>query len=158
MAIKMSPLSLEEQSKTGFTHKAILNYADIATLGGAATAVSINLLPYTAGTAFMAAAYKVVGTGFVGPSITNLTIELGWNGATTDDPNGLIEASEIATAGTEVLYLLGNGVAFATKVTGYVALDAGNIQAVLTATGANLNVLTAGEVHVYVKAIDLTQY
>jgi hypothetical protein len=158
MASKTYPLSLEEQAKTGFTHKSIFTYSDIATAAGAATAVSMNVLPYTAGTAFQACAYKVVGTGFVGPSITNLTVELGWNGATTDDPNGLIEASEIATAGTEVLYLLGNGVAFATKVTGYVALDAGNIQAVFTATGANLNVLTAGEIHIYLKAVDLTAY
>jgi hypothetical protein len=158
MALKTQVLSLEEQAKTGFTHKSIITYADIAAAGVGGTAVSMNLLPYTAGTAFQAAAYKVVGTGFVGASVTNLTIELGWNGATTDDPNGLIEASEIATAGTEVLYLLGNGVAFATKVTGYVALDAGNIQAVFTATGANLDVLTSGEVHVFLKAVDLTAY
>jgi hypothetical protein len=158
MALKTYPLSLEEQSKTGFTHKSVLTYSDIATLGGAATAVSIDLLPYVAGDAFQACAYKIVGTGFVGPSVTNLTVELGWNGATTDDPNGLIEASEIATAGTEVLYLLGNGVAFATKVTGYVALDAGTIQTVFTATGANLNVLTAGEIHIYVKKVSLANY
>jgi hypothetical protein len=158
MALKTSVLSLEEQAKTGFTHKSVLTYSDIATLGGANTAVTISLLPYTAGTAFQAAAYKIVGTGFVGPSITNLTVIVGWNGATTDDDNGLIEASEIATAGTEVLYLLGNGEAFATKKSGYVALDAGSIQAVFTATGANLNVLTEGEIHIYLKAVDLKQY
>lgn len=158
MALKTSILSLEEQAKTGFTHKSVITYSDIATAGGAATAATMSLLPYTAGTAFQAAAYKIVGAGFVGPSITNLTVIVGWNGATTDDDNGLIEASEIATAGTEVLYLLGNGVAFQTKATGYVALDAGSIQAVFTATGANLNVLTAGEIHIYLKEVDLTAY
>lgn len=158
MALKTSVLSLEEQAKTGFTHKTVITYSDIATAGGANTAVSMDIFPYTAGVAFQACAYKIVGAGFVGPSVTNLTVELGWNGASTDDPNGLIEASEIATAGTEILYLLGNGVAFATKVTGYVALDAGTIQAVFTATGANLNVLTAGEIHIYLKAVDLTAY
>lgn len=158
MAIKTYQLSENEQSKTGFTHKSIITYSDLVTAGGATTAATIDLLPYTAGTAFQAAAYKVVGTGFVGPSVTNLTIIVGWNGATTDDDNGLIEASELATAGTEVLYLLGNGVAFATKVTGYVALDAGSIQATFAATGANMNVLTSGEVHVYIKAVDLTKY
>lgn len=158
MALKTSILSLEEQAKTGFTHKSVITYSDIATAGGANTAVTMSLLPYSAGTAFQAAAYKIVGTGFVGPSITNLTVIVGWNGGTTDDDNGLIEASEIATAGTEVLYLLGNGEAFATKKSGYVALDAGSIQAVFTATGANLNVLTAGEIHIYLKAVDLTAY
>lgn len=157
MAQLAIPLSLEEQAKTGFTHKSIITYADVAAISGATTAGAIAIHPYTAGTAFQAAAYKLV-SGFVGASVTNLTIEVGWNGASTDDPNGLIEASEIATAGTEVNYLLGNGVAFATKVTGYAALDAGNIEATFTATGANLSVLTAGEVHVYLKAVDLTKY
>jgi hypothetical protein len=157
MAIKTSALSLEEQAKTGFTHKSIISYSDIATAGGATTAATISLMPYTAGFAFQACAYKLV-TGFAGTSITNLTVELGWNGATTDDPNGLIEASEIATAGTEINYLLGNGVAFATKVTGYAALDAGSIQAVFAATGANMDALTSGELHVFIKAVDLTAY
>lgn len=158
MALKTSILSVEEQAKTGFTHKSVITYSDIATAGGAATAVSMDLLPYTAGTAFQAAAYKIVGAGFVGPSVTNLTVAVGWNGATTDDADGLITATEIATAGTEILYLLGNGAAFAANATGYVALDAGSIQAVFTATGANLNVLTAGEIHVYLKMVDLTAY
>jgi hypothetical protein len=99
-----------------------------------------------------------VGTGFVGPSVTNLTVAVGWNGATTDDADGLIAATEIATAGTEILYLLGDGAAFAANKTGYVALDAGSIQAVFTATGANLNVLTSGEIHVFLKAVDMTKY
>lgn len=158
MALKTSILSIEEQAKTGFTHKSVISYSDIAAAAGAATAVTMSLLPYTAGTAFQAAAYKIVGTGFVGPSVTNLTVIVGWNGATTDDDNGLITASEIATAGTEILYLLGNGAAFAANATGYVALDAGSIQAVFTATGANLNVLTSGEIHIYLKAVDLTAY
>lgn len=158
MALKTSILSVEEQAKTGFTHKSVITYSDIATAGGAATAVSMDLLPYTAGTAFQAAAYKIVGAGFVGPSVTNLTVAVGWNGATTDDADGLITATEVATAGTEILYLLGNGAAFAANATGYVALDAGSIQAVFTATGANLNVLTAGEIHVYLKMVDLTAY
>lgn len=149
-------LSIEEQAKTGFTDKAIITFSDLAALGAVASG-AIAIFPYTAGTVFQQCAYKLV-SGFVGTSVTNLTIELGWNGGTTDDPNGLIEASEIATAGTEVNYLLGNGVAFATKVTGYAALDAGNIEATFTATGANLDALTAGEVHVYLKAVDLTKY
>lgn len=157
MAIQVVQLNAAEQARTGgFTHKAIITYAEVAAIAGVTTAGAIALMPYTAGTAFQAAAYKLV-TGFAGTSITNLTIEVGWNGASTDDPNGLIEASEIATAGTEINYLLANGAAFATKLSGYVALDAGNIEATFTSTGANLSVLTSGEIHVYLAATDLTK-
>lgn len=157
MALKTIPLSNEEALKTGFTHKSIITYTEVAAIG-AATGGALVLAPYTAGTAFQAAAYKVVGTGFVGASVTNLTVKVGWNGATTDDDDGLIAASEICTAGTEILYLLGDGAAFAANKTGYVALDAGNIEATFTSTGANLSAMTAGEVHIYLKLVDLTKY
>lgn len=155
MAQVAYPLSLEEQAETGFTHKAIIKAADVAALG-ASTTGAIAIYPYVNGIVFRDAATKLV-SGFVGESVTNLTIEVGWNGASTDDPNGLIEATELATAGTEVLYQLGNGVAFATKVTGYAPLDAGNIEAAFTSTGANLSVITAGEVHVYLTAYDMSK-
>ena len=77
MALKTSILSLEEQAKTGFTHKSVITYSDIATAGGAATAATMSLLPYTAGTAFQAAAYKIVGTGFVGPHQVRYALERG---------------------------------------------------------------------------------
>lgn len=151
-AIAIQELSLEERVKTGCSHRAIIDYTDLTDTAG--TAKTLVLLPYQARDLFNVAFFDLV-SGFVGPSITNLTIELGWNGAAVDDPNGLIEAAELATAGTEILAGDATGVAFATKRTGFAAQEAGNIEAVLTSTGANLSVLTAGKVFVYLNRVRL---
>jgi hypothetical protein len=150
-------LSLEEQAKTGFTHKAVIDYTDLVSVGGASTSAVFDLIPYTAGYLFQAAAYKLV-TAFDGGDTTNLTLDVGWNGASTDDDDGLLNGYEIHVDATEVLYGDGNGAAFATLRTGYAALDAGDIEATFTATGANCNVLTAGEIHIYLKAVNLAKF
>jgi hypothetical protein len=153
--MNVEQLGIELQARTGFTHKFTIDYTDLVALGAAGSG-AIVLAPYTAGTFVLAAAHRVE-SGFVGPSVTNLVIDVGHNGATTDDPDAYIDNVEIATAGTEILYQDGNGAVFATLRTGYGAADAGNIEATFTATGANLNVLTAGKVHVYLKIVDLTK-
>lgn len=154
--MKTLTLSNEEANRTGFTTKAILTFADLAALG-AVTSGAIVLAPYTAGTACQQAAYKVV-TAFDGGATSALALDVGWNGATTDDADGLLDNFEVHADATEVLYGLGNGAAFATLLTGYAALDAGNFEATFTATGGNLNALTAGEIHIYLKIVDLTKY
>jgi len=157
MAIKTYPLAETEASKTGFTHKSIISYADIVTAGGAATSAVIALLPYTAGTLFGAAAYRVV-TAFDGGATSGMLLDVGHNGGTTDDPDSLLDAYEVHVDSTEILYGDGNGAVFATLRTGYAALDAGNIEATFTLTGGNANALTTGEVHVFLKVVDLTKY
>jgi len=151
--MKIFELSNAQAAATGFTHRFEITFADCTTAGAAQT---ISLAAYTARMGVTAAAFKLV-SGWVGPSITNVTLELGWNGAAVDDPNGLIEAAELATAGTEILAGDGTGAAFATKRTGFFAQEAGAFEAVLTASGANINVNTAGEVHVYMRIVDLTK-
>jgi hypothetical protein len=153
--MKTLALSNEERAQTGFTHKAILTYEDVAALGANASG-AIALAAYTAGVLFHKAAYKVV-TAFDGGATSALALDVGWNGATTDDADGLIDNYEIHVDATEVLYGDGNGAAFATLRTGYAALDAGNLEATFTATGGNLNLLTAGEVHIYWAQTDLTK-
>jgi hypothetical protein len=142
----ITQLGVEEMARTGFTHKAVIAYTDLNTT--ASTTLAIALTSYTAKTFFSQAGYRLV-TAFDGTSTTALTVELGWNGATTDDPNGLIEALEIHNDGTEITGSDGTGVAFATKRTGYMALDAGNLEALFTATTANLTDLSSGEIHLY---------
>jgi hypothetical protein len=149
-------LSNDEAAASGFTHKAIITYADVAAIAGATTAGVIDLDTYTAGTAFTAAAYKVV-TAFDGGSTSALSLDVGWNGGTTDDADGLIAAQEIHVDATEILYGLGDGAAFAANATGYIALDAGDLEATFTSTGANLSTLTAGEVHIYWRKTDFTK-
>lgn len=153
--MKLIQLSAQEQARHGFTHKAIVYYTDLTALG-AVTSGAVALMAYTAGFKFSDAAYRIV-TNFDGGATSALTLELGWNGGTTDDPNGLIEAISVHADGTPIAAGDGTGAAFATKRTGYVALDAGNIEATFAATGANFNVLTQGELEIYLSACDLTK-
>lgn len=153
--MKTLALSNEERALTGFTHKAIITYADLVALG-AVTSGAIAIFAYTAGMLFKSAAYKLV-TAFDGGATSALTLDVGWNGASTDDDDGLLNGYEVHKDASEVLYADGNGAAFATLRTGYAALDAGNIEATFAATGANLDVLDAGEIHIYLGVVDLTK-
>ena len=153
--MKISKLSAEETRESGFTHKAAITFADFASVA-ATTKVHVIFSGLVAGFLVRNAAFRLV-SGFVGASVTNLTLQLGWNGASSDDDNGLIEAVELATAGTEILAGDATGAAFATKRTGFAPQEAAAIEALFTATGANLSVLTAGEVHIYLAVSDLSK-
>jgi hypothetical protein len=152
----MTELQLSNQEALlGFTHKYSITYADLVALGAVASG-TVDLQTYVAGIAYRDAAYRLV-TAFDGGATSALTFELGYNGATTDDADGLLDGYEVHADATEVLYGLANGADFATLKTGYVALDAGTLQATFAATGGNLNALTAGEIVVLVKRVDLTK-
>ncbi len=144
----------QESAATGFSHKFVIPYTDLT--GTAGVTLAIPVLAYTAGCFFDRAAYKVV-TAFDGGATSALALDVGHNGATVDDPDSLIDNYEIHVDATEVLYGDANGAVFATLRTGYCALDAGNIEVTFTATGANLTALTQGEVHIYLRMIDLAK-
>lgn len=149
-------LGEQEKADCGFTHKFVIPYTDMTSTAG--TTLTIDLMSVTAGTVVKNVAHKVV-TNFDGGATSALTLDLGYDlAAGTDDPNGFIEAVSVHADGTPVAYGLANGAAFATKLTGYAFLEAATIDALFTATGANLTALTQGEVHVYVELADLTKY
>lgn len=147
-------LGEQEASATGFSHKFVVPYTDLT--GTAGLTLAVPLIAYTAGTLFDKAAYKLV-TAFDGGATTNMALDVGHNGASTDDPDSLIDNYETHLDATEVAYGDGNGAVFATLRTGYAALDAGNIEATFTAIGANLTALTQGEVHIYLHLVDLAK-
>lgn len=151
--MKVFALSNAQQAQLGFTHRFEIPYTDLSST--ASTGLAVVLAAYVAGRGVTGAAFKLV-TPFDGGATTNLTIKVGHNGATTDDDDSLIAATELHLDGTEILYGDGNGAAFATLRTGYFPLDAGNYEATFTATGANLTALTTGEVHVYLNIVDLS--
>lgn len=151
--MEVTKLSAEETRESGFTHKAVISHEDCDAAATTQTFTLINDL--TVGNIVRGAAFRLV-EGFVGASVTNLTVHVGWNGATADDADGILEAVELATAGTEILAGDANGAAFATKRTGFAPQETTDIEAVITATGANVSALTAGEVHIYLQIADLS--
>lgn len=151
--MKSYVLSNAQQAQMGFTHRFEIVLSDLNTI--AATSGVVNLIPYLQGQGVTAAAYKLV-TNFLGGATSALTLQVGYDGASTDAANGLIAAISVHNASTPIAYGFGTGSAFAANATGYVPLDASGIYtATFTATGANLTALTQGEVHVYLNIVDL---
>lgn len=144
----------ETVAKTGFTDMVVIDFTDLVAKGATTSGV-FSLSTYTAGRYLFGPVATKLIAGFVGPSVTNLTVKIGHNGATTDDDDSLLELTELATAGTEILSTGSNGAAFATKLTGYSPQDAGAIEATFTSTGANLSVLTAGKIGILFTRTDL---
>lgn len=152
--MNIKKLSAEETRESGFTHKAVITHADLT---AAATTEALTILSGLGlGYLVRAAAFRLV-SGFVGTDVTALKLDVGWNGAAVDDADGLLDNYEIATAGTEILAGTGNGAAFAANITGFAPVEAATIEALFSATGANVSVLTAGEVHIYLAVSDLSK-
>lgn len=160
-------LTLQEQIKTGASHRIVVDYTDLTDTAG--TAKTLVVFPYIARDLIKDAWFDRVKT-FDGTSISSLVFKFGWNGASVDDDNGLIESTEISDAGTEILAGRGRvdpstvdgtyGAAEAAAVNslralfeGLQAQEAGNLELVFTSTGANLSVLTTGKLHVYFKLV-----
>ena len=140
-------LSAQEKSASPFTHKAVISYTDLT--GTAATSLALTVGKAVLGTMITAAGYRLV-MPFDGGATTNLVIDFGYDYASlTDDPDAFIDNLELHLDGTEILGADGNGAVFATLRTGWYALEAADLEVLLTATGANLTALTTGEVHVY---------
>lgn len=158
-------LGTAERAASGFTHKFVITFEDLndAAIADASTG-AIQLLPYALGTAIQAVAVLLT-TAFSGGSGTGLTLSLGYNGDTADDDDAFLRAKEVNAAGTEILGSTGDGAAFGevdetptgSILTGFLALESGWLEATFAPTGEATTGLTAGEVHIFVKASDLTK-
>ena len=140
-------LTAEERLKTGCSNAAIVDYTDINT--AAALTSTLAMLPYVSGDIINQALWDLV-TPFVGAGLTALTAQFGWNGATIDSAAGLIAAKSVLTGVAPVLSVGAPAGVLA-------AVEGGQLELVFTATGANLNVLTAGRLRLYYNKISQTQ-
>lgn len=146
--MKTLKLTTEESARTGFTHKAIISYAQ-GDFTAAATTQSWTLFTTAAGDIIKDAARK---------NVTNLAI----TGATTggfilgdgDDDNGyLVTASSLAGA-TPIAYQTGDGALLA--LTGGKVFTAAGALILKLTTDATSAATTAGEIHVYFKVASLS--
>ncbi len=151
---KIALNSVNERAMHGYTHRIKVLSTDLT---AAATTQTLSLITGMRKGHIVKDAALVLQTPFVGPSITNLTVDVGFDGASVDDADAFIDLVELASAGTEILACDGNGAAFATLRTGHAFVEAATITALFTATGANLSVLTAGEVWIYLNVVDLIE-
>lgn len=150
--MKTLTLSNEEKLQTGFTHKAVLDFADTAgtDFTAAATTQTFTLFTLAAGQVVDNIAYKL-DTTFTSGTITALTIALGDNGSST----AYLTAKSVFTGATPITYAAGDGAATNQSAgKAYTAADA--IKALFTATTANISTITAGKISIYFRVKDLT--
>jgi hypothetical protein len=152
--MEVIPLNNHERIATGCSHVAVIDYTDLS--GTAATTKTLSLFTYAARDLVDRAFFDLV-TPFDGGATSALTIDVGHNGASVDDADSLIDGVEVHVDGSEILASDGNGAAFATLRTGFAAQEAGAIEALFTATGANLTALTTGKIRVYFNVIQLSK-
>ena len=163
-------LSLEEKIKTGRDYCAIVDFADLK--GTAGLTKTIKVSPYVARDVLANGLFDLV-VPFKGAAITSLTMKAGVNGATIDDDDNLVEAVELCEDATEIL--AGAGGIDGSTVDGtygsqeaavlaslrarapFAAQEAGDVELVFTAVGANLTALTQGVVRFYWKHFSLPQ-
>lgn len=155
-----TPLSLQEQANSGFTHKLTIPYTDLT--GTAGTAKTIALMTLAAGQFVAGGAFYMSTTYTDGAAtLSSLTLKIGLDFAsgspTADDDDCLLEATELEATGTEIIAKDFNGASFATKRTGEACCEAATMNAIFTSTGANLSTLTAGSVTIFLKVVDLTK-
>jgi hypothetical protein len=141
--MKIYPLSMQERARTGFSHKINITYADLTDTAGLTK--TLKLLPDTgscaAGFCVQRSAIRVK-TFFSGGAVASMTASVGDSGSGTRFHN----AHNCFTAGVSF--------ALATTANMYTAAD--YVRVLFTATTGNLNVLTAGELEIYIHALQLT--
>jgi hypothetical protein len=143
----VTELPLQEQTKTGCTHVAVIDYTDLVA-AGATTATTLNLLAGRARDIVENVRYDLI-TPFDGGATSTMTLDVGYDLATgTDDPDAFVDAEVIHADGTEILASVGTG----TKLAAQAAYD---VEAVFTATDGNLNALTTGKIAIYFKIVRL---
>lgn len=150
-------LCAEEQRSSGYTDVIEIGVADLVAFGGVTTGVIPILVGLQAGDIIKDVDFNLI-TPFSGGAGTALKLNVGINGATIDSNNCFVNNIEVNSAGAEVLAGDGNGGAFATLRTGWAMVETGQVEAMFTATGANLNTLTAGLVQILVKKVRMGNY
>jgi len=140
----VTPLSWEERASTGFTHRFVIDYADFAS--GWTTATAYPLITLAAGQGVADAAFRLV-TAFDG-SGTDLALTVG-DGS---DVDRFIVSKTVHNDGTAVT-------SWHEKATtlphNYTSSD--TVDVIFTSTGGTLAALTTGEIHIFLKIVDLNK-
>jgi hypothetical protein len=144
--MKVFELPYETKAATGYTHKVIIERTDFTSTGNTQT---INLLSAPAGTVIRSVAHELI-TPLVSSdgTLTSAAYSIG----NTASATSLMDSTQVLTGATPVTYK-------AMTATAPVAITAAsqNIVAAFTATASKaLNTVTAGEIHVYLIAVRLT--
>lgn len=147
--MKIIPLSTIERQQGGFTHKFIITEADL-TVSATATAQVINLMALAVGMLVASVATRLItafqDAGDAASILTPLTV------GDTGSAARFLASQELNVNGTEIYHKAGTGTQLA-----YDTAD--TLQATFgpTTTGKTLLALTAGEVHIFARIVNLVE-
>lgn len=143
--MRIEPLAWEETVKSGFTHVSKVLFTDLNTT--ASTAKTLQVFPDTGNNVSGLLVIKVatkIAVAFGVTSITALNVIVGDSGST----NRFLASQELVS---------GTPVAFKVGTVPFAYVTATHVDAVFTATTANLTDLSAGELHIFIAVCDLNQ-
>jgi hypothetical protein len=151
--MNLIPLPFETRALTGYTHKAIVTYADLVSFGGATDVATVPLLTARVSDVVEKAAYRLVTPfDFSDGNIDSCTMAVGDDGST----GRFIDAQELAQDGTNILFYAGNAVASPLMPYAYIVANA--IDAVFTISGGGTPLMTettSGEVEIFLAIANL---
>jgi hypothetical protein len=136
------------QELTGFTDSIRITHADLTDTD---TAETINLA-VKAGTQVRNVAFKL-HTAFDGGSTSNLTLQVG----DSTDVDAFVSNSIIHVDSTEENYGPSVAAGVGGKLGKVFAAD-GNINMLFTSTGANINVLDAGDIEIFFNLVHVDEF
>ena len=140
--MEINKLPVETQALLGCNTEVVVDYTDLSDTAGTTKTLTVAVdagklvtggphilsTTFTDGAATMSSLAYVVGDG--------------------GDPDRYLTTTEVEETGTEVTYKAGTGTSNA-----YTGVD--TVDLAFTATGANLDTLTAGKLKVYLNIVDL---
>jgi hypothetical protein len=151
--MNLIPLPFETRALTGYTHKAIVTYADLVSYGGATAAATVPLISVRVGDVVEKAAYRLATPfDFSDTGINSCVMFVG----DEIEQGRCIDPQETALDGTEILYYAGNAVP--SPLMPYAYLVANTIDAVFATSGggtALMNETTSGEVEIFLAVANL---
>jgi len=147
--MKITTLTNEETIKTGFTHKAVISYAQ-SDFSAATTTQTYTLAPITAGMKIGNAGLRLV-TVVAGGAIASAAVTVGKTGTT----NAYVTSTDVFT-GSTVVFQAGNGASF-NQAGGDGFASSSSLVAVITTTTGNVSAATGGEFHIYWNQSDPTK-
>jgi hypothetical protein len=149
--MNLIPLPFETRALTGYTHKAIVTYADLVSYGGATATATVPIMTTRVGDVVEKAAYRLVTPfDFSDAAIASCDMVVGDTGSTTR----LIDAQELAQDGTYILFFAGNAVASLP----YAYIVANTIGAVFVISGGGTPLMTettSGEIEIFLAIANL---
>ena len=144
--MKIQELGIHEIARTGFTHKAIISFAN-GDFTAAALTQNYDFATLAAGLMVTAMASRLV-TALSGGAVATAVFVAGDTGTT----NGYLTSTNVFT-GSTVPNKAGDG-ALLNQAGGKAYVGADTLRLTITTSVANVVALTAGEIHVYFTLFD----